>query len=80
MPLGSHIVSFGPNSVVHSERFNVQPDGRSAMWVSLDTVAKPSFVLVLGGRRLETNVSGETLLTAGFQTNYSPGQQHCNCL
>ncbi len=62
-PLPMQIVAFGPTPIKAAQPFNVQPDGRSAIWVSTDRLANPGDVLVLGGHRLVTQISG-ALLTA----------------
>jgi peptidoglycan/LPS O-acetylase OafA/YrhL len=62
-PLPVRIVGFGPTPVQHGRPFNVQRNGGSAIWVTIDKPADPADVLVLGGHRLTTAVSGK-LLTA----------------
>ena len=63
-PLPVRIVAFGPTPVAHDQPFNVQPNGGSAIWVRTDKPADPADILVLGGHRLETTVSGNVLTAA----------------
>jgi hypothetical protein len=67
-PLDVAIVAFGPTPVIHNQPFNVQPNGKSAIWVKINKPGEANFVLVLGDQRLATNVSGN-LLTAVVPSN-----------
>jgi hypothetical protein len=57
------IQAYGPTSVPTATPFNVQPDGRSALWVKTSRSAFPEVVISLAGRRLETHRAG-SLFTA----------------
>jgi peptidoglycan/LPS O-acetylase OafA/YrhL len=62
--LGIEITAFGPNPVIQAQSFNIQPNGKSAIWVQLNRPAGSNFVLVLAGEHLETVVRGELLTAA----------------
>ena len=57
------IQAYGPISVPTATPFNVQPDGRSALWVKTSRSAFPEVVISLAGRRLDTQRAG-SLFTA----------------
>ncbi len=57
------IIAFGPNPIVSGQPFNVQPDGRSAVWVLTSGPAAPGSRIRLGEMALDTVLRG-TLLTA----------------
>ena len=57
------IQAYGPTAVPTATPFNVQPDGRSALWVKTSRSAFPEVVISLAGRRLETHRAG-SLFTA----------------
>jgi hypothetical protein len=52
------IQAHGPTPVPAATPFNVQPDGRSALWVKTSRSAFPEVVISLAGRRLETHRPG----------------------
>ena len=58
------IVSYGPTPVSHGRPFNVQPSGRSAIWVRIDGQSAPDMVLALGETRLTTVADGDLLTAA----------------
>ncbi len=51
------ITNYGPRTLRVGEKFNVQPDGRSFMWVQFSHPAPRGSHIVLDGQQLETNVS-----------------------
>lgn len=58
------IIDFGPGEIIKGERFNIQPNGRSAIWARTKN-ATGSTILVLNEYALETVVhQDENLLTA----------------
>jgi peptidoglycan/LPS O-acetylase OafA/YrhL len=50
-----NIVKYGPTATPRGAAFNVQPDGRSAIWVEVDAPVDPSAYVVLDGRKLESS-------------------------
>ncbi len=52
------IRAYGPTSVPSATPFNVQPDGRSALWVKTSRSAFPELAIRLAGHRLETQRAG----------------------
>jgi peptidoglycan/LPS O-acetylase OafA/YrhL len=54
--LGS-IIAFGPDRVDAGQRFNVQPDGLSAIWVKLPTAALGGQI-VFRGKKLKSAIAG----------------------
>lgn len=55
------IETFGPREVVAGKRFNVQPNGLSAMWVQLSSLANTKSSIVFRNSKLKTVVSGNVL-------------------
>ena len=50
-----HIVRYGPMVTPRATPFNVQPNGRSALWVEVDAPVDASAYVLLDGKRLESN-------------------------
>jgi peptidoglycan/LPS O-acetylase OafA/YrhL len=55
------IISFGPLEIIAEQRFNVQPDGLSAMWVQLSSTVSERSVVVFRGRKLKSAVNGNII-------------------
>lgn len=55
------IVRFAPDVVRRGAAFNVQPDGRSAMWVVASRRPAPGSRIEVGGVALESLIAGNTL-------------------
>jgi glycosyltransferase involved in cell wall biosynthesis len=55
------ILGYGPTSVRRGTSFNVQPNGRSALWVRTSRRAFPDMSIRLAGQRLETYRQGAVL-------------------
>ena len=51
---------FGPSEIVAGEKFNVQPDGSSAMWIHAKN-ATPSTVVVIGDHEMPAAVYEDNL-------------------
>ncbi|CAA2107602.1 hypothetical protein VVAX_04315 [Variovorax paradoxus] len=49
------IFRYGPTATPRGATFNVQPDGRSALWIEVDAPVDPSAYVVLNGRKLESS-------------------------
>jgi glycosyltransferase involved in cell wall biosynthesis len=58
------IEAFGPHPVNAGEPFNVQPDGRSAMWVQMESAPDSQARLIFDGTALETVVDGRLVTAA----------------
>jgi glycosyltransferase involved in cell wall biosynthesis len=58
------IEAFGPHPVSAGEPFNVQPDGRSAMWALLESPPDSQARLIFNGSALETTVDGRLVTAA----------------
>ncbi len=64
--MASKIIDFGPHEASSKQGFNVQSDGRSALWVKVDTKPAKDSVIVFDGHWLDTTVDTQTMtLTAG---------------
>lgn len=57
----NRIVNFGPIEIIAEERFNVQPDGLSAMWVQLSSSVSERSVVVFRGKKLKSTVNGNII-------------------
>ena len=57
------IVAFGPNAIRSGQPFDVQPDGRSALWVRTSRRPGANWTLRLGGTVLDT-VIRSTIMTS----------------
>jgi peptidoglycan/LPS O-acetylase OafA/YrhL len=55
--LGS-IVALGPSELIAGERFNVQPDGLSAMWIRLPSSVSAESSVVFRGHKLKSVIAG----------------------
>ena len=58
------IKNFGPKRVIVGEPFNVQPDGRSAIWVEISRWAEPGLQIRIADVVLETVLEGNVLTAA----------------
>jgi glycosyl transferase family 2 len=59
------IVDFGPRRIGRGQKFNVQPNGRSAIWVQASRIAPPGTRIRLAGSVVDTVLDGP-ILTAFF--------------
>jgi hypothetical protein len=55
---------FGPQPVEPSRAFNVQPDGRSAMWMRVESPPPAQATLIFGGTALATVVDDRIVTAA----------------
>ncbi|WP_042262213.1 acyltransferase family protein [Paraburkholderia heleia] len=62
------IRAFGPTEGKAGVPLNVQPDGSSAMWISVDSVPQEGATVVFAGRRLVTAL-GKDVVTATVDQN-----------
>ena len=58
------IIGFGPERITAGEPFNVQGDGRSAIWVQISRWAEQGLQIRLGDAVLETVLEGNVLTAA----------------
>lgn len=63
VPMATRIVAFGPQETIAGASINPLPDGRSAIWMTLDGTPPPSTRVVFDGTALESTV-GDRLITA----------------
>lgn len=63
LPCRFAVVDYGPESSFADEPFNMQPSGRSGIWVRTSRAPPPLTFISFDGARLETVIS-DTLLTA----------------
>lgn len=52
------VVAYGPDKVTAGERFNVQPNGQSAVWLKLSKDAPTHSFIVFRGQKLDSSVMG----------------------
>lgn len=55
------IINFGPREMIAQQRFNVQADGLSAMWIQLSSSVDGQSVVVFRGRKLKSAVNGKII-------------------
>jgi len=55
------VVAYGPDRVTAGQRFNVQANGQSAVWLKLSRNAPPHSAIVFRGQKLQSAIEGSVM-------------------